>query len=306
MEISPNAQRWLNAISASEGTMRDGKRGYNVMFGGGTFPSYERHPDTVIDGGRLKSAAAGAYQFMPGTYGTVKRDLKLPDFSPSSQDQAALELMRRRGVDPDRDPLTPQNVNKLAPEWAAFPTLQGQSYYPKQRARSFQFVKDAFNAPIQGQGPRAQLPAPEKPPEVAQQPVSPAQSQVPQGETATGDEEVAALILIGELRAKLNQQNEKFEQAEKTRAEQDEKFKDEVLTKMKEGYAKNQEAAKIDALTQMFMESEQARADEKAAEAEARRREQMSKQLDPLANLAYLNAAAQAMRDKFRPGESVI
>ena len=131
MEISPNAQRWLNAISASEGTMRDGKRGYNIMFGGGTFDDYTRHPDTVVDGGRLKSAAAGAYQFMPGTYGTVKRDLKLPDFSPSSQDQAALELMRRRGVDPDRDPLTPQNVNKLSPEWAAFPTLQGQSYYPK-------------------------------------------------------------------------------------------------------------------------------------------------------------------------------
>ena len=107
MEISPNAQRWLNSISAAEGTMRDGRRGYNIMFGGGTFPNYDQHPDTVIDGGRLKSAAAGAYQFMPGTYSGVKRDLNLPDFSPSSQDQAALELIRRRGVDPDRDPLTP-------------------------------------------------------------------------------------------------------------------------------------------------------------------------------------------------------
>ena len=300
MEISPNAQRWLNSISAAEGTMRDGRRGYNVMFGGGTFDDYTRHPDTVIDGGRLKSAAAGAYQFMPGTYGTVKRDLKLPDFSPSSQDQAALELMRRRGVDPDRDPLTPENVNKLSPEWAAFPTLQGRSYYPKQTARSFQFVKDAFNAPIQGQGPRAQLPAPEKPPEVAQQPQTSGEN------TGIGNEEAGALILIGELRAKLNQQNQKFEQAEKTRAENDEKFKNEVLTRMKEGYEKSQEAGKIDALTQMFMESEQARANEKAAEARARRREQMSKQLDPLANLAYLNAAAQAQRDKFRPGESVI
>ena len=35
-------------------------------------------------------------------------------------------------------------------------------------------------------------------------------------------------------------------------------------------------------------------------------REAMSKQLDPLANLSYLNAAAKAQRDKFRPGESVI
>lgn len=306
MEISPNAQRWLNAISASEGTMRDGKRGYNIMFGGGTFDDYTRHPDTVVDGGRLKSAAAGAYQFMPGTYSGVKKDLNLPDFSPSSQDQAALELIRRRGVDPDRDPLTPQNVNKLSAEWAALPTLEGRSYYPNQKSRTFEFVKDAFNSPIQAQGPRAQQAAPEKPPEVAQQPVAPTQSQVPQRETAVGDEEAAAYMLIGELKAKLDAQNARFEESEKTRAESDEKFKNEVLTKMKEGYAKSQEAGKIDALTQMFMESEQARADEKAAEAKARRREQMSKQLDPLANLAYLNAAAQAMRDKFRPGESVI
>jgi muramidase (phage lysozyme) len=300
MEISPNAQRWLNSISAAEGTMRDGRRGYNIMFGGGTFPSYDQHPDTVVDGGRLKSAAAGAYQFMPGTYSGVKKDLNLPDFSPSSQDQAALELIKRRGVDPDRDPLTPENVAKLSPEWAAFPTLEGGSYYPNQNARNFQFVKDAFNAPIQGQGPRAQLPAPEKPPEVAQQPQTSGEN------TGIGNEEAAALILIGELRAKLNQQNQEFEQAEKTRAENDEKFKNEVLTRMKEGYEKSQEAGKIDALTQMFMESEQARANEKAAAAKARRREQMSKQLDPLANLAYLNAAAQAQRDKFRPGESVI
>lgn len=300
MEISPNAQRWLNSISAAEGTMRDGRRGYNIMFGGGTFPSYDQHPDTVVDGGRLKSAAAGAYQFMPGTYSGVKKDLNLPDFSPSSQDQAALELIKRRGVDPDRDPLTPENVAKLSPEWAAFPTLEGGSYYPNQNARNFQFVKDAFNAPIQGQGPRAQLPSPEKPPEVAQQPQTSGEN------TGIGNEEAAALILIGELRAKLNQQNQEFEQAEKTRAENDEKFKNEVLTRMKEGYEKSQEAGKIDALTQMFMESEQARANEKASAAKARRREQMSKQLDPLANLAYLNAAAQAQRDKFRPGESVI
>ena len=244
--------------------MRDGRRGYDVMFGGGTFSSYDQHPDTVVDGGRLKSAAAGAYQFMPGTYSGVKRDLNLPDFSPSSQDQAALELIKRRGVDPDRDPLTPENVAKLSPEWAAFPTLEGGSYYPKQKARNFQFVKDAFNAPIQGQGPRAQLPAPEKPPEVAQQPQTSGEN------TGIGNEEAAALILIGELRAKLNQQNQKFEQAEKTRAENDEKFKNEVLTRMKEGYEKSQEAGKIDALTQMFMESEQARANEKAAAAKAR------------------------------------
>lgn len=297
MEISPNAQRWLNAISASEGTMRDGKRGYNIMFGGGTFDDYTRHPDTVVDGGRLKSAAAGAYQFMPGTYSGVKRDLSLPDFSPSSQDQAALELIRRRGVDPDRDPITPQNVNKLSPEWAALPTIQGGSYYPNQKSRDFQFVKDAFNSPIQAQGPRAQQGAPEKPPEVAQQTVT---------QNTIGEEEALAIFNLGQMQAELNRMKGETAQVEKDNEERFEKFKNEVLTKMNEGYEKGQQNEKIDRLTEMFMDSEQARADEKAAEAKARRREQMSKQLDPLANLAYLNAAAQAMRDKFRPGESVI
>ena len=297
MEISPNAQRWLNAISASEGTMRDGKRGYNIMFGGGTFDDYTRHPDTVVDGGRLKSAAAGAYQFMPGTYSRVQQDLGLPDFSPSSQDQAALELIRRRGVDPDRDPITPQNVNKLSPEWAAFPTLQGGSYYPNQKSRDFQFVKDAFNSPLQAQGPRAQLPAPEKPPEVAQQRVT---------QNTIGEEEALAYFKLGQVQAELDRMKEGRAQAEKDNEERFEKFKNEVLTKMNDGYQKGQQNEKIDRLTEMFMESERARANERAAEAKARRREAMSKQLDPLANLSYLNAAAKAQRDKFRPGESVI
>ena len=301
MEISPNAQRWLNAISAAEGTMRDGKRGYNIMFGGGTFPSYERHPDTVIHGGRLSSAAAGAYQFMPGTYGTVKRDLKLPDFSPSSQDQAALELIRRRGVDPDRDQLTPQNVAKLSPEWAAFPTLQGRSYYPKQTARSFQFVRDAFNAPIQAQGPRAQQAAPSKPPEVTQE-----QPQISQEIPPTGTEEIAAAYQLGQLQAQLNEMKNKAAQAEQTAARESDEFKNEVLTKMNDVYQKSLENEKIDTLTKLFEASEQAQIREKEEEARSARREKMSKALDPLAQLAYLNAAAEAQRSKFKPGESVI
>ena len=302
MEISPNAQRWLNAISASEGTMRDGERGYNIMFGGGTFDDYTRHPDTVVDGGRLKSAAAGAYQFMPGTYSGVKRDLNLPDFSPSSQDQAALELIRRRGVDPDRDPITPQNVSKLSPEWAAFPTLEGRSYYPNQKSRTFEFVKDAFNSPLKAQGPRAQQAAPEKPPEVTQSPVAPKLPQTSSKNTGIGNEEAAALILIGALKAERDQ----LANQTKEQGEEFETFKNNILTQMKQNYEESEQAGRIDALTQMFMESEQARANERAAEAKARRREAMKKQLDPLANLAYVNAAAQAQLDKFRPGESVI
>tara|TARA_R100001509_G_scaffold138180_1_gene92279 strand:+ start:635 stop:1528 length:894 start_codon:yes stop_codon:yes gene_type:complete len=297
MEISPNAQRWLNAISASEGTMGDEGRRYNIMFGGGTFDDYSRHPDTVVDGGRLKSAAAGAYQFMPETYGGIKRDLNLPDFSPSSQDKAAIELIKRRGVDPDRDPITPENVSKLAPEFASFPTLQGGSYYPEQKSRNFKFVKDAFNSPIQGQGPRAQQAAPEKPPEVAQQPTT---------QKTFGNEEVLAAFKIGQMQRELEEMESKRVEAQKAEEERFNKFKNDVLTKLKDGYKKGQQNEKIDRLTEMFMESERTKANEKIAEAMRLRREKMDKQLDPLASLAYLNAIANTQRDKFKPGESVI
>jgi muramidase (phage lysozyme) len=36
------------AISGAEGTILGGKPGYNVMFGGGKFNDFSRHPDKVI------------------------------------------------------------------------------------------------------------------------------------------------------------------------------------------------------------------------------------------------------------------
>lgn len=129
-QITPAERQWLNLISYAEGTWRGNQPGYNVMFGGGTFNDLSRHPDRVIRTPSFPrgSAAAGAYQFMPGTWSEVSRQLGLRDFSPASQDLAALQLIRRRGVDPNT-PITRESVARLAPEWAALPTLQGQSYY---------------------------------------------------------------------------------------------------------------------------------------------------------------------------------
>ena len=145
--ISPNARAWLKALSAAEGTTRDGEIRYDIMFGGGRFTDLSRHPDTVIDGGRYKSAAAGAYQFMPGTWREAKADLKLKDFGPYSQDQAALYLMRRRGVDPDTAPINAESVALLSPEWASLPTLNGNSYYG-QPVKSLEFIQEAAGAPV--------------------------------------------------------------------------------------------------------------------------------------------------------------
>lgn len=136
---NPVAQQWLDLIAYAEGTDRARKgAGYDVMFGGSRFTDFSRHPDRVITTPTFPrgSAAAGRYQFMPGTFQGVASRLGLRDFSPQAQDQAALELIERRGVNPYTDRPTPQTVAKLAPEWASLPTLQGKSYYG-QPVKSF-------------------------------------------------------------------------------------------------------------------------------------------------------------------------
>jgi len=128
----PQVRALLNTIRYAEGT--PGEAGYQTMFGGGKFDTSKgwRHPDKVISSGGYNSAAAGAYQFMPGTWQGTAKALGLPDFSPKSQDLAALYLIdKKRGA---LDPFLKGEkfgtvLNKLAPEWAALPTSSGGSYY---------------------------------------------------------------------------------------------------------------------------------------------------------------------------------
>lgn len=130
--ITPELRAALDTIRMAEGTWLGGSdKGYQTMFGGGTFSSFARHPDKVIRSGRYASAAAGAYQFMPDTWNEVSKKRGLKDFSPESQDLAAIEQLKKRGV---YDALkagkfTPEIAAKMAPEWASFPTMAGGSYY---------------------------------------------------------------------------------------------------------------------------------------------------------------------------------
>lgn len=125
----PQVRALLNTIRYAEGT--PGPSGYQTMFGGGKFSDLSQHPDKVIRSGGYASAAAGAYQFLPGTWKGIAGELGLKKFGPEEQDIAALGLIERRGA------LQPflggakfgTVLNKLAPEWASLPTAAGQSYY---------------------------------------------------------------------------------------------------------------------------------------------------------------------------------
>ncbi len=139
--ITPQRRALLNTIRYAEGTWKQGKEGYRTLYGGGRFSSLERHPEIVVVK-RYTSAAAGAYQFLPGTWSEAARKLQLESFEPSSQDQAALYLVDRRGVldQIDQQGLTREAMAVLAREWASFPTLAGRSAYgqPVKRAEDLQ------------------------------------------------------------------------------------------------------------------------------------------------------------------------
>jgi lysozyme len=129
--LTPERRALLNTIRYAEGTWIGGSReGYRVLYGGGRFERLERHPEiTVVR--RYASAAAGAYQFLPDTWKDAARKLKLRDFGPSSQDQAALYLVEKRGALSvfDRNGLDTEVLHRLSPEWASLPTRYGSSHY---------------------------------------------------------------------------------------------------------------------------------------------------------------------------------
>lgn len=100
---------------------------YNVMYGGQTFSSFAAHPRVAvpinIPGYEGKySTAAGAYQFIFSTWENQRVKLGLPDFSPASQDAAALGLLADIGALAHIDAGNLDAAMRLAAQqWASLP-----------------------------------------------------------------------------------------------------------------------------------------------------------------------------------------
>jgi len=87
---------------------------------------YKDHPRIVLGPARLRSSAAGAYQFMPDTWDTCKKACNLPDFSPASQDKACIYLLQtRNALDDVRAGKFSSAAYKIRKIWASF---QGAGY----------------------------------------------------------------------------------------------------------------------------------------------------------------------------------
>lgn len=136
---NPNVQAFLKMLRYGEGT--SGPKGYVTMFGGELFDSFDAHPNRVVTktlGGKpISSSAAGAYQFLARTWKSLVDKYGFTDFSPHSQDLAAVALIAGRGaLDDVIEGRFGAAVAKCNREWASLPgSPYGQPTVTLDKAR---------------------------------------------------------------------------------------------------------------------------------------------------------------------------
>lgn len=131
-----NVQAMLKVIRTGEGTT--GPNGYRTIFGGGLFDGFADHPRITVKRSGYTSTAAGAYQMKASTWDETKRIMQLPDFSPRSQDLAALGRIAARGaLDLVKSGQFDAAVSRLGWEWASLPgSPYGQPVMTLDKARA--------------------------------------------------------------------------------------------------------------------------------------------------------------------------
>lgn len=123
----PNVVAFLDMIAWSEGTDNGRQvtndRGYDVLVGGKLFTSYKTHPNVLVTlNPKLKSTAAGRYQLLNRYYKAYAALLKLPDFSPLSQDLIAIQQIKeRKSIDLINQGKIEDAIRRCANIWASLP-----------------------------------------------------------------------------------------------------------------------------------------------------------------------------------------
>ena len=156
-----NVSAFLHMLQSSEHVYpRDveNQAAYSTFYGGSTFSNFADHPVNTREkvGVRLSDAqcrasgfkpgcvstAAGAYQFIKPTWDRIRSiSPRLPDFSPASQDAAAVRLLNQIGA------LTLIEIGDIegavamaSGTWASLPGSKAQ-----QNPRQLAFIIDRFN-----------------------------------------------------------------------------------------------------------------------------------------------------------------
>lgn len=132
-----NLRAFLDMIAFSEGTLTIGDRGYNCLVGSKAsmpllFGAYSDHPrvriqlraddKTTPSNEELTSTAAGRYQILARYYDAYRKSLNLPDFSPTSQDAIATQMIREQKALADIEAgKFDAAIAKCANIWASLP-----------------------------------------------------------------------------------------------------------------------------------------------------------------------------------------
>lgn len=149
MAISKNMKAFLDMLACSEGTddgrQKTNNHGYDVVVGGSLFTDYSDHPRKLVSLTNLgiKSTAAGRYQILSKYYDAYKKQLRLPDFSPASQDAIAMQLIRECKATADIEAgHIADAIHKCRSRWASLPGA-GYGQHEQKLDRLIQVYKSA-------------------------------------------------------------------------------------------------------------------------------------------------------------------
>ena len=116
-----------DSIAWAEGTRNYSNDGYDVMFSFKLMDSCTVHPNQCLKFGSSCSTAAGRYQFLNGTWSSVKSANGLSSFEPENQEVGAQYLIKtvRHVTVPASRAMTASEfsnaMSKLSWEWASLP-----------------------------------------------------------------------------------------------------------------------------------------------------------------------------------------
>lgn len=172
--MHPNVAAFLEMLRDGEGTLGD--KGFTTMFTGVQFSGFGDHPRQIQGSGRLRSDAAGAYQYLSTTWDSVAATLGLKDFSPRNQALGAQQLLRNRGA---YDAIVRGDLaaalDSTSYEWASLPSGPGGGGRYGQPNHTYGEVEKLFKAEQQKfsgrlpANPQAAGPAFQPPPATAPQ-----------------------------------------------------------------------------------------------------------------------------------------
>lgn len=145
--MTPNQKAFLDMIAHSElgaDLLAVSDNGYNVIVGSTPgrpilFRDYARHPNVLFKS--LNSTAAGRYQILFKYADHYMKTLGLNDFSPTSQDSIAMQIIKeQRALGDIEDGNLYAAIAKCANIWASFP---GAGYGQHENALST--LADSFS-----------------------------------------------------------------------------------------------------------------------------------------------------------------